>query len=227
MSRCCRTSRPPTWSGRLVGSQLAIASGQTDPVSGLSLRDGSVRLYDADSGDMRTLVEPGPWGVWKLTWAPDGSRIAYQRGRSDGGDMDQEIWVVEVDGSGEHRIARGFGAIYGVGPVWSPTEDRIVYQRMKHAGTEAHDVVLVTPDGGSEVFLPDLHLPGDDASVSRRPDSVTWSPDGKELLYSAWVNGRRGTGTDLPSARARLRAGCAPGGHRPPRPEPFLGKARG
>ena len=59
-------------------------------------------------------------------------------------------------------------------------------------GGEAHDVVLVTPDGGSEVVLPDLRLPGDDASVSRRPDSVTWSPDGKELLYSAWINGRPG-----------------------------------
>jgi len=174
------------------GSQLAIASGQADPVSGQSSRDGSIRLYDADSGDMRTLVGPGPWGVWKLTWAPDGSRIAYQRGRSDGGGMDQEIWVVRVDGGGEHQIARGFGSVYGVGPVWSPTGDRIVYQRMKSAGTEAHAVVLVTPDGATQVVLSDLRLPGDDASVSRRPDSVTWSPDGKELLYSAWIDGRPG-----------------------------------
>jgi Tol biopolymer transport system component len=171
------------------GSQLAIASGQAELVRGQSLRDGSLRLYDADSGAMRTLV--GPSGVGSLTWSPDGNRIAYQRGSSDGGDMDQEIWVVQVDGSGEHRIARGFGSIYGVGPVWSPTGDRIVYQRMKHAGTEAHDVVLVTPDGRSAVVLPDLRLPGTDASVSWRPDSVTWSPDGRELLYSAWSVGEQ------------------------------------
>jgi hypothetical protein len=63
---------------------------------------------------------------------------------------------------------------------------------MKHGGTEAHDVVLVTPDGDSEVVLPDLRLPGDDASVSWRPDSVTWSPDGNGLLYTAWVSGRPG-----------------------------------
>ena len=113
-------------------SDLAIASGQTDPGDGNQLRDGSIRLYDADRGEMRTLV--GPSGVYTLTWSPDGSRIAYQRGESDGAGMDQEIWVVEVDGSGEHQIARGFGAIYGVGPVWSPTGDRIVYQRMIGGG---------------------------------------------------------------------------------------------
>ncbi len=173
------------------GEQLAIASGQADLVGGQSLRDGSIRLYDADTGSLRTLV--GPSGVDLLAWSPDGRRIAYQRGNSDGAAMDQEVWVVMVDGSERHQITRRpFGAIYGVGPVWSPTGDRIVYQRMWGPGTEAHVVVLVTPDDGTEVVLPDLPVPGSDASVSWRPDSVTWSPDGKELLYTAWVSGRPG-----------------------------------
>lgn len=47
----------------------------------------------------------------------------------------------------------------------------------------------MTPDDGTEVVLPDLRLPGTDQSVSWRPDSVTWSPDGRELLYSAWSYG--------------------------------------
>ena len=172
------------------GSHLAISSGQADPVRA-EVRDGSLRLYEADSAETRTLV--GPSGVGSLTWSPDGSRIAYQRGGSDGGGMDQEIWVIRVDGSRKYLLTqRQFGSIYGAGPVWSPTGDRIVYQRMKSAGTEAHDVVLVTPDDGSEVVLPDLRLPEDAATVSWRPDSVTWSPDGKELLYTAWVSGRPG-----------------------------------
>ena len=197
------------------GSQLAIASGQIDQVDGQWLRDGSIRLYDADSGAMRTLV--GPSQVGSLTWSPDGSRIAYQRGWSDGGGMDQEIWVVRVDGSGEHLLARWFGSVYGIGPVWSPTGDRIVYQRMKSSGTEAHDVVLVTPDDGIEVVLPDLRTLRDGASVSWRPDSVTWSPDGNELLYTAWISGRPGRALislplDRGSDPVEVQEGVASGG---------------
>jgi hypothetical protein len=198
-----------------TGSELAIAIGQTDGRQ--SVGEGSIRLYDADRGDMRTLAGPGSWGGWALTWSPDGSRIAYQQGSSDGGAMDQEIWVVRVDGSGALRIATRFGSVYGVGPEWSPTGDRIVYQRMKSSGTEAHDVVLVTPDDGTEVVLPDLRLPGDDASVDRRPDSVTWSPDGEDLLYTTWVSGRPGRQLisrplDLGENPVLLHMGVDPGG---------------
>lgn len=169
-----------------IGSQLAIASGETQRSSGGRLLDGSIRLYDADSGELRTLV--GPSGVFFLTWSPDGTQIAYQRSHTSDAE-DQEIRVTQVDGSGEYLLTRPFLDFYGAGPEWSPGGDLIVFQRAKTSGTEAHDVVLVTPDGDSEVVLPDVRLPGDPESVSWRPDVVTWSPDGTRLLYSGWSHG--------------------------------------
>ena len=56
-STCCRTCWPPTWSGRLTAhSSLSRAARPTG--RGQSVGEGSIRLYDADRGDMRTLVGP-------------------------------------------------------------------------------------------------------------------------------------------------------------------------
>jgi hypothetical protein len=121
--------------------------------------------------------------------------------------------VAQVDGSGEHLIARGFGAIRGIGPVWSPTGDRIVYQRMTQSGESHHAVVLVTPDGESEVVLPDVRLPGDpDGSGGWSPCGVMWSPDGTQLLYAAWLQGAwpEGTGEHRALIAVPINRGSAP-----------------
>lgn len=181
------------------GSELAIAGGHTDLVAGEQLRDGAISLYSVGTGDIRALV--GPSGVSSLSWSPDGTRIAYQRGQTSDGE-DQEIWVAEVDGSAEYLLASGFLSNHGIGPVWSPAGDWIVYQRLcdRHPTSpeapcrEQHEVVLIPSSdelggrlpGEGEVVLAPVRLPGAEGSALWFPFRVTWSPDGRELLYVAW-----------------------------------------
>ena len=133
----------------------------------------------------------GTVGARALTWSPDSRFIAYTGRR--------ELRVIDVDTQRERVLASGFEAIHGIGPVWSPDGERIVYQRVcrshpadaSRTCREQHEVVVVTPGD-----------PADQSAVAREvvtvakstegsgsylfPFRVTWSPDGEYLLYLAW-----------------------------------------
>jgi TolB protein len=47
------------------------------------------------------------------TWSPDGRKIAFERGA--------EIWVMNRDGTGLHRITRRRGTAQHAGPRWAPS----------------------------------------------------------------------------------------------------------
>ena len=180
------------------GTQLAIVRNHTVPLSSDDWRGRDINLYTVGSGNLRALVDRS--GVSSLSWSPDGQRIAFQAGIPEG--RNQEIRVVEADGSAEYVLASGFSTDHGIGPVWAPGGDWIVYQRLCDINPllpsapcrEQSEVVLIPTAGGfggrepgdGEVVLPHLHLPGADESALWFPYFVTWSPDGEQLLYTAW-----------------------------------------
>jgi len=175
-------------------SELAIAHGNTLinlPGSDFTDRRSAIILYSAISRQLRFIS--GTESAGSLTWSPNDNRIAFLHS----GGNEQAISVIEVhgDGNDDYQLASGFGSMHGIGPVWSPTGDRIVYQRTcrsypssfspAQVCREEHEVVLVNPNGG-EVVLPYLRLPGADETRLWWPFRVTWSPDGQQLLYLAW-----------------------------------------
>lgn len=160
-----------------------------------------IDLYSVSNGEVRTIddVEAA-----ELAWSPDGSTLAYTRALD--GNTRSGITLIDADGSNPRPLTTGeYVAEHGIGITWSPRGDQIAYQRERNdcSGTacyERSEVVLVTatdtdPDApiGTERAIPPiadiLYGSCDDCrSHEWYANSVTWSPDGTKLLYSArWV----------------------------------------
>ena len=140
-------------------------------------------VYSVTSGEIRQLgsVEAG-----YVTWSPDGSTLAYTGASPDG------LWLVDADGGNQRTLLAEMGkpAVHGLGPVWSPRGDRILYQR-RIGCCETSEVVLVdVVDGATKV----IDNPKGLGNQSWLPYTVTWSPDGTTLLYTAWRSVEDGAG---------------------------------
>ncbi len=178
------------------GSRLAVASGSDAVVSGNQLHDGRLLLYELGSGATRILE--GTQGALSFTWSPDGGRIAYERIADARGDSVLELSLIDLATEEQRLLSPGqsgrFGAVHGIGPVWSPDGESIVYQRCPGGCSgEDHDVVVVWPDDLStdstprEEVIPLIERLEDGSERALRgPYWVTWSPDGEYLVFAAW-----------------------------------------
>jgi Tol biopolymer transport system component len=174
------------------GDLLAIASGVDERVTGNVLHDGRIHLYEPSSGEMRSLAST--LGATSFTWSPDGRRIAYATIANATGDAENELRVVDIESGEDELLAARYGVLHGIGPVWSPDGETIVYQRTIGSG-ERHEVVLVSPRAisgetglPSEIVVPTFHETTR-GEGNLYPYWVTWSPDGEYLLYEAWGDG--------------------------------------
>jgi TolB protein len=89
-------------------------------------------------------------------WSKDGQRLAFHNAR--------EIYVINVDGSGLSRVARGWE------PAWSPDGRMLVFRG------EVSTIEVVDVDGSNHRSL---HDDGGYGSFS-----PAWSPDGRRIVFS-------------------------------------------
>jgi Tol biopolymer transport system component len=191
------------------GSHLAIASGVHAGESGNMLHDGRIELYAPASGAIRSL--DGTLGAVNLTWSRDSRRIAWA-GLTGGDDSSLELRGIDVETGQQEVFAAGYGAIHGIGPVWSPAGETIAFQRCRTnpCGGESHEVVLVTPPDPSDTgaIAKQVVIPSEATSsgshASFYPWHVTWSPDSEYLLYMAWERGGDDSGPALVAVPADL-----------------------
>jgi len=111
--------------------------------------------------------------------SPDGSTVAYVR-RAMNIMSDRpvsNIWVIDYDGSGHRPLLSGSDSYSS--PRWSPSGDRIAYiSNVDGHGAQIH---VRWMDTGQTALL---------TNVRNGPGSITWSPDGKMIAFSMFVESK-------------------------------------
>jgi Tol biopolymer transport system component len=143
-------------------------------------RGGTNRLYVAGVGGQARRITRSKYEIdIDPAWSPDGRSIVFDAE----GDGWSDLRMVNSDGSGEHKLTTGSyvtgnPAVVAGGDAWSPDGRAIAY--LDHRGR----VWLMKPNGSDRRRLNAPAVSSGGLSWS----GVSWSPNGRELLYDA---GRR------------------------------------
>jgi TolB protein len=146
--------------------------------------DFKLLVVGVHGGAPRLLAVADPGGPPYMTlespaWSPDGLRIAYVVDFEDA----TEIWTLNADGSGKHRIVALGGCAGGgctVGLTWSPDGSQLAFASARY--------VTTPPTGPTQV--PEIYTVRSDGSQLRQITrgstgdvKPVWSPDGSRIAF--------------------------------------------
>ncbi|MEV6479664.1 hypothetical protein [Streptomyces sp. NPDC051576] len=122
----------------------------------------------------------------RVSWSPDGKRLAVLRRDDDGV---QQLFVVTVSDGSAQQVTTGSAKVED--PAWSPDGKHIAVCIQKTSGWQIHVVDPSRP--GAE--------PRQVTHQSRRALDPVWSPDGRSFAYTAGAPGIA-TGGDIHIVKA-------------------------
>ncbi|MEJ6002301.1 amidohydrolase family protein [Paucibacter soli] len=135
---------------------------------------GDLYLLPIAGGEAKALTHSIAWEM-QARFSPDGKQLAYV---SDAGGGDN-IWVMNVDGSGARAISKEDYRLLN-NPVWHPN-GRYIAARKHYTGTRSlgsGEIWLFSLDGGKGVQL------NEKPNWQKDLGEPALSPDGKYLYYS-------------------------------------------
>lgn len=147
-----------------LGGPLPKATISPDGTRVVFFGDGGLHVLDAESGRQVGLLGlPEGYGP---TFSPDGMQIAYLVSDYD----EEQVWVVNADGSDAHEILANEPTVFGSlsGLEWSPEGGRLAIG----LGSGGLAIYTFAPDGS------------DFRKVITGGISPYWSPDGSQIAYT-------------------------------------------
>jgi Tol biopolymer transport system component len=173
-------------------------------------RDGQYEIYVANadgSAPQRLTTDPGYDSA--PSWAPDGTRIAFERGAGLDLDSTKDIWIMSATGAGQTQLTFQAGVV-DEGPAFSPDGTQIAFTSGRDGN---YEIYRMGADGSAQTRL---------TALVTKEESPDWGPlppppptvagvvdhTAPRLGLSARDPLRlRITSSEPAVARARLRAG--------------------
>ncbi len=157
------------------GSQIAFASD----------RSGNWDIYLMDvSGGKATQITNSPTHDLHPSFSPDGRKLVYCSYGSKSGQW--ELVVIDVANPAQRQIIGN-----GLFPQWSPSGDRILFQRSREKGTRWFSVWTIDYVDGEARRATEIIAANNAAAIT-----PSWSPDGSHIAFSTVMNPDASAGAD-------------------------------
>ena len=116
-----------------------------------------------------------------LAWSPDGRRLAFQAHNERYGASSRPIYlyIVDLDEQELQRVAEGVNSVVS----WSPDGQRLAVVKADGGGGNLALVTLAA-DGSDEQLMSTIPVEGNFRRLTAWIPTVSWSPDGTQILYS-------------------------------------------
>ena len=115
--------------------------------------------------------------------SPDGTRLAYAVINNDGpGRPYSQLWIMNVSDGKSIRL--GADKERSGNPEWSPDSQSIAYQGQSGG---KFGLIVARADGSGPKFL--APMTGTNSPLPSTGQSITWSPDGKQIAFISSVPG--------------------------------------